>query len=116
MAVEAVGSDLVPVVALLTAGVVAAALFIRLGLGSILGYLTAGVVIGPFGLGLLREKEDVFHIAEFGIVLFLFIIGLELSLSRLWSLRKNIFGLGLAQMLATGVIIGGLFVAIGNFP
>lgn len=110
------GQFLVQAAIYLGAAAIAVPIFHRLKLGSILGYLTAGVIIGPFGLGLLSDEEGVFHIAEFGIVLFLFIIGLELSLSRLWALRKNIFGLGLTQMLATGIVISGLFVAAGVMP
>lgn len=95
----------------LGAAAIAVPLFNRFRLGSILGYLVAGVIVGPDGLNLLRHEEGVFHVAEFGVVLFLFVIGLELSLSRLWALRHNIFGLGAAQMTVTGAVIAGLFVA-----
>ncbi len=100
----------------LGAAAVAVPLFNRFKLGSILGYLTAGVIIGPHFLGLIDMKDDVFHIAELGVVLFLFVIGLELSLSRLWSLRRDIFGLGAAQMVATGALITGLFVFADVMP
>ncbi len=100
----------------LGAAAIAVPIFNRFKLGSILGYLAAGVAAGPFGLNLLHQEEGVFHVAEFGVVLFLFVIGLELSLSRLWSLRKQIFGLGAAQMGVTGAVIAGLFVAVGVMP
>lgn len=91
-------------------------IFNRFKLGAILGYLAAGVLIGPYALDLLHQEEGVFHVAEFGIVLFLFIIGLELSLSRLWSLRRTIFGLGAAQMIATSLALAALFIASGALP
>ena len=100
----------------LGAAAVAVPIFNRFKLGSILGYLAAGVAVGPFGLDLLHQEEGVFHVAEFGVVLFLFVIGLELSLSRLWSMRGQIFGLGAAQMALTGGIIAGLFLAAGVMP
>ncbi|GGC95296.1 monovalent cation:proton antiporter-2 (CPA2) family protein [Aquisalinus flavus] len=89
----------------LGATAIAVPLFRKLKLGTILGFLGAGVLFGEYGIGLLAVEEGVFHVAELGVVLFLFVIGLELSLSRLWSLRRNIFGLGLAQMLVTGIAI-----------
>jgi hypothetical protein len=100
MAGEAGSSELVQVVALLGAGVVAVPIFKRLGLGSILGYLAAGLAIGPFGLGLFDDPEAILHVAELGVVMFLFIIGLEMRPSRLWGLRTEIFGLGLLQVAA----------------
>ena len=93
----------------LGAAAIAVPVFNRFKLGSILGYLAAGLVVGPHGLGLMAMEEDVFHVAELGVVLFLFIIGLELSLSRLWSLRRDIFGLGASQMAITGGVIGAIF-------
>ena len=74
-------------------------------LGSVLGYLAAGSLIGPFGLGIFDDAEEVLHFAEFGVVLLLFVIGLELNPSRLWRLRKQILGLGLSQVLLAGVVI-----------
>jgi glutathione-regulated potassium-efflux system protein KefB len=110
---EHAGSDLAPVVVLLAAGVVAVALFKRLGLGSVLGYLAAGLLIGPFGLGLFADPGSILHVAELGIVMFLFVIGLEMQPSRLWSLRREIFGLGAAQVGACGLLLTGLLVAYG---
>jgi len=107
------GDFLVQAATYLGAAAVAVPVFNRLKLGSILGYLAAGVAVGPFGLKLIHQEEGVFHVAEFGVVLFLFVVGLELSLSRLWSMRDQIFGLGAAQMGATGAAIASLFVVAG---
>src|SRR6185369_15758121 len=104
-AAETSGSDLIQVVALLAAGVVAVPIFKRMGLGSILGYLAAGVVIGPFGLRIFSESEAILHVAELGVVMFLFIIGLEMQPSRLWGLRREIFGLGAAQVFVCGAVL-----------
>ncbi|MEQ9397582.1 MAG: cation:proton antiporter, partial [Longimicrobiales bacterium] len=92
----------------LAAAVVAVPLAKRLGLGSVLGYLLAGIVIGPFGLGLVGEEgQDVMHFAEFGVVMMLFVIGLELEPALLWRLRKPILGLGGLQVgLTTGLVTG----------
>ncbi|GJD97936.1 monovalent cation:proton antiporter-2 (CPA2) family protein [Methylobacterium iners] len=108
-------SELVQVVALLAAGVVAVPLFKRMGLGSVLGYLVAGLAIGPFGLGLFSDPHAILHVAELGVVLFLFIIGLEMEPSRLWGLRREIFGLGLAQVGACIAALTLVGVAMG-FP
>lgn len=78
----------------------------RLQLGAVLGYLLAGVLIGPSVLGLVDNPESVAQISEMGVVLLLFIIGLELSPRRLWVMRKSVFGVGLLQVLLTGVVIG----------
>ena len=83
----------------LSAAVVAVPLSKALGLGSIIGYLAAGMAIGPWGLGLVTNVEDILHFAEFGVVLMLFLVGLELEPKRLWSLRRPIFGWGSAQVL-----------------
>jgi glutathione-regulated potassium-efflux system protein KefB len=115
MAAEAAGSELVSVVALLAAGVVAVPIFKRLGLGSILGYLAAGLVIGPFGLGLFYDPEAILHVAELGVVMFLFIIGLEMEPSRLWGLRREIFGLGVLQVGICALLLTGVGLATG-FP
>lgn len=88
----------------LGAAVIAVPLSKRIGLGSVLGYLIAGILIGPWGLGLIGEVETVLHFAEFGVVMMLFLIGLELNLDKLWALRLPIFGLGGAQVLLTMAI------------
>src|SRR6478735_5950632 len=113
MAVEGLTGDLVKVVALLGAGVVAVPIFRRLGLGSVLGYFTAGVAIGPSGLGLFANPEAVLHVAEFGVVMFLFIIGLEMQPSRLWKLKGEIFGLGAAQVCLCGALLTGVGLLAG---
>jgi glutathione-regulated potassium-efflux system protein KefB len=92
------GFDIVPIVVLLAAAVVAVPIFKRAGLGPVLGYLAAGLAIGPYGLGVFHDAQAILHVAELGVVLFLFVIGLEMQPSRLWSMRKEIFGLGLAQV------------------
>jgi CPA2 family monovalent cation:H+ antiporter-2 len=97
---------------LLAAAVLGVALSRRLGLGSVLGYLAAGVVVGPV-TRLITGATDILSVAELGIVLFLFIIGLELKPARLWSMRTDIFGLGLAQVLVTGAILTGVFSLAG---
>jgi len=106
------GVDLLQVVALLGAGVIAVPLFRRLGLGSVLGYLAAGLAIGPFGFRLVSDPQSVLHAAELGVVLFLFIVGLEMEPAKLWSLRKQIFGLGVMQVALCGAILtaAGIFL------
>ena len=101
------------VVALLAAMVVAATLFRRFGLGSVLGYLAAGLLIGPSVLGVVDDPESVLHVAELGVVMFLFIIGLEMRPARLWSLRREIFGLGAVQVLVCALLLTGLALAAG---
>jgi monovalent cation:proton antiporter-2 (CPA2) family protein len=96
----------------LTAGVIAVPLFHRLGLGSVLGYLVAGVAIGPWGLRLIGEAETVLQIAEFGVVLLLFLVGLELNVQRVWALRRSIFGLGTVSTLAVIAAVAGIAVAL----
>jgi glutathione-regulated potassium-efflux system ancillary protein KefC len=97
----------------LSAAVVAVPLSKALGLGSIIGYLIAGVAIGPWGIGLVSNVQDVLHFAEFGVVLMLFLVGLELEPKRLWALRQPIFGWGSAQVLLCTVALAGLAVVLG---
>lgn len=113
MAVEAANGDLLHVVELLGAAVVAVPLFKRLGLGSILGYLAAGLVIGPFGLKLITDSHAILHIAEFGVVMFLFLIGLEMKPSHLWKLRNQIFGLGTLQVTLSSLFLTQIGLAYG---
>jgi glutathione-regulated potassium-efflux system ancillary protein KefC/glutathione-regulated potassium-efflux system protein KefB len=98
----------------LAAAVLAVPVSRRLGLGAVLGYLIAGAVIGPGGLGFVFNVNDVLHFAEFGVVLLLFIIGLELQPNRLWTMRKAIFGMGAAQVAATGAVLAAVAVALGT--
>src|SRR6185436_1152793 len=98
----------------LAAAVVCVPLAKRLGLGSILGYLLAGVAIGPWGLRLVEDVESILHFSEFGVVLMLFIIGLELETQRLWAMRLFVFGGGSLQLLFSGaaLIVGGVAVGL----
>jgi len=96
----------------LAAAVIAVPLSKRLGMGAVLGYLVAGILIGPYGFRFIGEAEDALHFAEFGVVLLLFLIGLELEPSRLWALRRPIFGWGGAQVgLVTAVLFGAALLA-----
>ncbi len=113
MAVEHSAGDLVRIVSLLAAAVVAVPLFRRIGLGSVLGYLAAGLVIGPFGLALFADPAAILHVAELGVVMFLFIIGLEMRPSHLWQLRGQIFGLGAVQIGTVIVALTAVGLAFG---
>jgi len=113
MSAEAGASDLVKVVALLGAAVVTVPIFRRLGLGSVLGYLAAGLVIGPFGLKWFSDPQSILHVAELGVVMFLFVIGLEMRPSHLWSLRRQIFGLGALQIAVCTVLLTGVGLVFG---
>lgn len=97
----------------LGAAVISVPIAKRLGLGSVLGYLIAGVVIGPFALSLVGEQTDVMKFAEFGVVILLFLIGLEVQPSTLWDMRKAIFGFGGAQVVGTSVAIAGVSMLLG---
>ena len=107
---------LLQAVALLGAAVVAVPLFRRLGLGSVLGYLAAGLVIGPSGLALFSEPEAILHFAELGVVMFLFVIGLEMRPAHLWSLRRQIFGLGALQIASCTLALTGVGLLLGLAP
>ena len=96
----------------LAAGVIAVPLFKRLGLGSVLGYLVAGVAIGPWGLRLIADPQTVLQFAEFGVVLLLFLVGLELNATRVWALRRSIFGLGAVQVIATIAAVAAIAAAL----
>lgn len=98
-------SQLVSVVTLLGAAIIAVPIFKRLGLGSVLGYLAAGLAIGPFGLKLFSDPQSIIHVAELGVVMFLFIIGLEMKPSHLWGLRRQIFGLGSMQVVVCAILL-----------
>ncbi|HEY5723465.1 MAG TPA: cation:proton antiporter [Allosphingosinicella sp.] len=107
-AVEATALVLRDGVIMLGAALLFVMLFRRLGLGAVLGYLVAGALVGPDGLGLISAPEEMLHIADFGIVLLLFLVGLELHPSRLWRLRHDIFGLGLLQVVLSGLALTAL--------
>ena len=96
---------LIDILFLLVAAVVIVPIFQRLGLSSVLGYLAAGLIVGPFVLGMVQNVEDVQHIGELGVVFLLFVIGLELKPQRLWNMRHQVFGMGLLQVVLTGIIL-----------
>ena len=110
------GIDLFAVVGLLAAGVIAVPIFRRLGLGSVLGYITAGLAVGPFGLGLVRDPVAILHTAELGVVFFLFLIGLELEPRKLWGLRRQIFGLGALQVAICALLLTVVGLLVGFSP
>ncbi|WP_223526480.1 monovalent cation:proton antiporter-2 (CPA2) family protein [Pseudomonas sp. BF-B-26] len=110
------GNLLQAAVVFLFAAVLTVPLAKRLQLGAVLGYLFAGVIIGPSVLGLIGNPQSVSHISELGVVLLLFIIGLELSPRRLWVMRRSVFGVGLAQVLLTGSVIGVLALFVFGQP
>jgi glutathione-regulated potassium-efflux system ancillary protein KefC len=97
----------------LSAAVLAVPLSQALGLGSIIGYLAAGIVMGPWGLRLVTNVDDILHFAEFGVVLMLFLVGLELEPKRLWNMRRPIFGWGSAQVLGCALFMTGIALACG---
>lgn len=109
------GAVVIPVVIFLAAAVVAVPLFRLAGLGAIIGYLAAGIAIGPSGFGLIHEPQAVMHIAEFSVVLLLFIIGLELKPARLFAMRRDITVLGASQMGLSAAVIAVVLVALSGF-
>jgi glutathione-regulated potassium-efflux system ancillary protein KefC len=97
----------------LAAAVICVPIAKRLGLGAVLGYLLAGCAIGPFGLAFVRDVQSIMHFSEFGVVLMLFVIGLELDPKRLWSMRRDVFQGGAMQLGACAAVIGVAFLALG---
>ncbi|RHX94786.1 potassium transporter Kef [Leptospira yasudae] len=95
---------LITLIVFLSAAVISVPLFKRLGLGSVVGYLIGGTIIGPWGIGLITDVESILHLSEFGVVLLLFLIGLELKPQRLWILRRPVFGLGGLQVVLTSLV------------
>ncbi len=106
-------SLLVDAVVYLAAAVLAVPIAKRFGLGAVLGYLIAGIAIGPWGLGLITDVQDILHFSEFGVVLLLFMIGLELEPKRLWEMRRPIFGWGSAQVAAVTAVLAGAALLLG---
>jgi len=100
----------------LIAALIAVPISKKLGFGSVLGYLAAGIVIGPFGLGFIEDAEHILHFAELGVVFLLFVIGLELQPSRLWVLRRMVFGLGSAQVMISAGAIAAIGMVFGLEP
>jgi glutathione-regulated potassium-efflux system ancillary protein KefC len=107
------GNWLTATLVYLAAAVIAVPLSQALGLGSIIGYLAAGIVIGPWGLGLVTDPQAMLHVAEFGVVLMLFLVGLELEPRRLWALRRPIFGWGSVQLFGSAALMTGAGVLLG---
>jgi monovalent cation:proton antiporter-2 (CPA2) family protein len=108
--------SLLEIVILLAAAIIAVPLAKKLGLGAVLGYLAAGVVVGPRVLGAVANLETIKHISEYGVVLLLFVIGLELKPSRLWVMRQLVFGLGFMQVAASTLVLGGGAWLLGMKP
>ncbi|EKN4695644.1 glutathione-regulated potassium-efflux system protein KefB [Yersinia ruckeri] len=103
------GSPLLTAIILfLFAAVVAVPIAQRLGMGAVLGYLIAGIAIGPWGLGFIRDVDEILHFSELGVVFLMFIIGLELNPAKLWQLRRSIFGVGAGQVAITAAVLGAL--------
>ncbi len=106
---------MVEILSLLAAAVAAVLLFNRLGLGSVLGYLAAGAVVGPAGFALVQDPDNMRHIGELGVVFLLFLIGIEIKPKRLWVMRRMVFGFGGAQVLITGLVLAGItYFAVGT--
>lgn len=98
----------------LIAALIAVPLTKRFGFGSVLGYLAAGIIIGPYGFGFVRDAEHILHFGELGVVFLLFIIGLELQPSRLWILRRMVFGLGTAQVVLSAAVLALIAMSFGQ--
>ncbi|URQ61123.1 glutathione-regulated potassium-efflux system protein KefB [Pantoea alhagi] len=94
----------------LFAAVVAVPIAARLGIGAVLGYLLAGIAIGPWGLGFISDVDEILHFSEIGVVFLMFLIGLELNPSKLWALRRSIFGVGAAQVIFSTAVLAGLLL------
>lgn len=110
-------TSLVEILSLMAVAVVAATVFGRLGFGAILGYLVGGMIIGPWGLGLIHDPGQIAHIGEFGVVFLLFLIGIELKPARLWVMRRQVFGLGSLQLLVCGAALSFIaFYTLGLEP
>jgi len=105
---------LIDVVIFLAAALIAVPLSIRLGFGSVLGYLLAGVAIGPWVLRLITDVDAILHFAELGIVLMMFVIGLEMQVEKLWAIRRTIFGYGGAQMALCALVLTATFLVFGS--
>jgi glutathione-regulated potassium-efflux system ancillary protein KefC len=105
---------LIDVVIFLAAALIAVPLSVRLGFGSVLGYLLAGVAIGPWVLRLITDVDAILHFAELGIVLMMFVIGLEMQVEKLWAIRRTIFGYGGAQMALCALVLTATFLVFGS--
>src|SRR3970040_271866 len=103
-------------VVFLAAAVIAVPLSRRLGVGAVLGYLVAGLLIGPTAFGFISSVDNILHFAELGVVLLLFVIGLELQPTRLWALRRSVLGLGAVQVAVTSLLLALAAIALGVPP
>jgi Kef-type K+ transport system membrane component KefB len=108
--IEHSASGLETALALLVGAVVLVPLSLRFKIGSVLGYLAAGSLIGPWGLGLITDIASIRHLAEFGVVFLLFVIGIEMKPSRLWLMRRQVFGLGGLQVGLSGLALAGILL------
>ncbi|ANW02555.1 monovalent cation:proton antiporter-2 (CPA2) family protein [Bradyrhizobium icense] len=113
MAEQGITQTLGPVVVLLGSAVIAVPLFRRIGLGSVLGYFAGGLLVGPSVLGIFTEPSTILHVSELGVVMFLFLIGVEMRPQKLWASRTQIFGLGLAQVLLCIALLTGAGMLLG---
>jgi len=104
---------LMDILALLLATVIVVPVFHAIRLGAILGYLTAGAILGPWGLGIITEVEEIRHLAEFGVIFLLFVLGIELNPDKLWQMRKLVIGLGASQLLITAAMLYGASLWLG---
>ena len=107
---------LIDILALLLATVVMVPFFHAIRLGAILGYLTAGIILGPWGLAVITEVEEIRHLGEFGVIFLLFVLGIELKPDKLWQMRKMVLGLGLGQLLLTAATLYGISIWFGLSP
>ncbi|MBA5778375.1 cation:proton antiporter [Stappia sp. F7233] len=114
MAAEAAPPIFTEAIVFLSAAVIAVPLFKRLGLGSVVGFLAAGIAIGPFGFDVIPDPGEILSVAEIGVVLLLFVIGLELEPARLWRMKGDIFGLGTTQVLACGAALTACLLLAGG--
>jgi len=110
---EASSQYLLDILALLLATVMVVPIFHALRLGAILGYLTAGVILGPWGLGIITEVDEIRHLGEFGVIFLLFVLGIELKPDKLWQMRRLVVGLGIGQLLLTAGLIYGIAIWLG---
>ena len=105
---------LIDVVIFLIAALIAVPIATRLGFGAVLGYLVAGIMIGPWVLGLVTDVDAILHFSELGIVLMMFVIGLEMRVELLWAMRRSIFGYGAMQMALCAAVLTATFLIFGT--
>ena len=111
-----ISTYLIDIIFLLLAAVIAVPFFQAIRLGAVPGFLLAGVMVGPSGLGLIANISEISHLADIGVVLLLFVIGIELKPSHLWQMKRLVFGLGVLQLLLTGLVLGGVAYVFCTMP